>query len=486
MQIKKMINSELQIIMEIKIRPIIIPSDTPFINDILDRQSEIKNLTDLLVNIETPLVFAIDAKWGSGKTTFIKMWQADLATQEIFSLYFNAWETDFAEDSLIAFLGELNSSINHYLKKDSGKKKLWEKTKKIGGHIAKRSIPVAVKLGTAGIIDTDQIFEKELSDLSQKLADDAVNSYSKTKKLIDEFKINLKEILQANNETKQPIFVFIDELDRCRPTYALELLERIKHILDIDNLVFVLSLDKLQLCNSIKSVYGQELDSVGYLRRFIDIEYSLKAPNRENYIASIYKKLALEVFFESRKDHRDFYYEKDFLFKIFSVFADGFMLSLREIEQYFSRIYLVILSTKKNSHLYTPLLVALIFLKEKNSKLYLDFIDPLKNGDDVVRYFRGVISSDERIKIHEFAVLEGFIIASKKTRNNEIKSEIFIEHKKVLEGDKCSNEEKNYSETVIAVANRPLDWHNDIILENLVKRVEMAEQFNVDNCIYRI
>jgi predicted KAP-like P-loop ATPase len=99
--------------MEIKIRPIEIPSETPFVNDELDRQAEIKNLTELLVNIETPLVFTIDAKWGSGKTTFIKMWQADLSNQEIFSLYFNAWETDFAEDPLIAFLGELNSSINH-------------------------------------------------------------------------------------------------------------------------------------------------------------------------------------------------------------------------------------------------------------------------------------------------------------------------------------------------------------------------------------
>ena len=465
--------------MEIKIRPIEIPTDAPFINDNLDRQSEIKNLTDLLVNIETPLVFTIDAKWGSGKTTFIKMWKADLATQEIFSLYFNAWETDFAEDPLIAFIGELNSSINHYLTKDSGKKKLWEKTKTIAGHIAKRSIPVAVKLGTAGIIDTDKILEKELSDLSQKLADDAVTSYGKTKNLIDEFKKNLKEILQANKEHEQPIFVFVDELDRCRPTYALELLERIKHILDIENLVFVLSLDKLQLCNSIKSVYGQELDSVAYLRRFIDIEYSLKAPNRENYIASIYKKFGFEVFFESRKSYNEFHYEEGFLLKIFSLLADGFMLSLREIEQFFSRIYLVVLSTKVNTHLYTPLLVVLVFLKEKNSKLYFDFIDPLKNGDDVVRYFREVIPGNERIKINQLAVLEGFIIASKKPRYEEMKSEILMEHKKVVDGDNYSKEEKNYSETVIRVANQPIDWGSDIVLESLIKRVEMTEQFNL-------
>ena len=466
--------------MEIKIRPIEILSDSPFINDELDRQSEIKNLTDLLVNIETPLVFAINAKWGSGKTTFIKMWQVYLSKQDIFSLYFNAWETDFAADPLIAFLGELNSRINHYLKKDTGKKILWEKTKKIAGHIAKRSIPVAVKLGTAGIIDTDQLLEKELSGLSQKLADDAVNSYSQTKDLIDEFKKNLKEVLESSKEPKPPLFVFVDELDRCRPTYALELLERIKHILDIENIFFVLSLDKSQLCNSIKAVYGQDLDSVAYLRRFIDIEYSLKAPNRKNYIASIYKKFDLEAFFESRKEYKDFSYEKDSLLEIFNILADGFMLSLREIEQFFSRMYLVALSTKTNIHLYTPLLVILIFLKEKNSKLYLEFIDPLKNGDEVIRYFRKIIPDHERVKVFPFALLEGFIISSKKNRNEEINSEIFNEHKKVVEDGNSSKDEKYYSERVISITKAPIIWRSGIALESLVKRVEMTEQFNLN------
>jgi hypothetical protein len=466
--------------MEIKIRPIGIPSETPFVNDELGRQVEIKNLTDLLVNIETPLVFAIDAKWGSGKTTFIKMWQADLSNQEIYSLYFNAWETDFAEDPLIAFLGELNSSINHYLEKDTGKKKLWEKAKKIGGHIAKRSIPVAVKLGTAGIIDTDQLLEKEISGLSQKLADDAVNSYNKTKSLIDEFKKNLKEVFKSSKEPKQPIFIFIDELDRCRPTYALELLERIKHILDIENLIFVLSLDKSQLCNSIRAVYGQDLDSVAYLRRFIDIEYSLRAPNRKNYIASIYKKFGLETFFESRKGYRDFSYEKESLLKIFNILADGFMLSLREIEQYFSRIYLVILSTKINIHLYTPILVVMTFLKEKNSKLYLEFIDPLKNGDEVIRYFREVMQDHERIKVHHFALLEGFVIGAKKNRHEEINSEIFKEHIKISENEISSQDDRTYSDRVIRIAKEPIDWRSGIILDDLVKRFEMAEQFNLN------
>ena len=66
---------------------------------------------------------------------------------------------------------------------------------------------------------------------------------TKTKGAIAEFKISLKKALNENDNATENLFVFIDELDRCRPTYAIELLERIKHLLDIDGLVFILAMD---------------------------------------------------------------------------------------------------------------------------------------------------------------------------------------------------------------------------------------------------
>ena len=466
--------------MELKIRPIEIPSTEPFVNDELEREREVENLTNLLVNVKTPLVLAIDAKWGSGKTTFIKMWETSLSIKGIFSLYFNAWETDFAEDPLIAFLGELNSSIDTRLGNDTVKTKLWEKTKKIGCHIAKRSLPVAVKLATAGLVDADQLLEKELSELNKQLIDDAVKSYGQTKSLIDEFKVNLNEILlSSTKEYNGPIFIFIDELDRCRPTYALELLERVKHILDIDNLVFVLSLDRFQLGNSIKSVYGNDIDHVNYLRRFIDIEYSLRQPNRMNYIVSIYKKFGFEEFFDKRNKYEAFRYEKDSFLKIFNTLADGFNLSLREIEQFFTKMYLVILSTKENVHLYAPLLIILIFLKEKNNNLYSYYTNPSNNGDEIVLFFRKFINDNERVKMYHFALLEAFIIGSKKKINEEISSAIIVDHMKTLKNESSTSDEKYYAERVITIAKEPIDWRSGIHLEDLVKRVEMAEQFNV-------
>ncbi len=467
--------------MEIKVRPIEITTNDPFAHDDLDREPEISNLSELLVNVETPLVLALNAKWGAGKTTFVKMWQIYLETKGIVSLYFNAWEKDFASDPLIAFLGELNQSINTIIGKDKRKKKIWENTKKIGGHIAKRSIPVAVKLGTAGLVDADKLLEDELSGLTKKIAEDAVKNYEQTKGLVTEFKTSLNKIFEKEKDTvHMPIFVFVDELDRCRPTYALELLERIKHLLDIENLVFVLSIDKNQLCNSIKTVYGQDIDSINYLRRFIDLEYHLKTPNKEKYLLTIYKKFGFDSFFESRNAYDAFRYEKDSFWKILKILVDGFDLSLREIEQIFTKIYLVILSTKINIHLYTPLLLTLIFLKEKNSKLYFEYINPSSNGDEVIRFLRKIIPDEKRISMYPFALLEGFIIASKKNRHEESNSKILEEMKEIIVNEKSNHEQRGYADWVIEIVKKPIDWRSGIVLKDLIKRVEMAENFQME------
>ncbi|WP_081764293.1 P-loop NTPase fold protein [Sphingobium sp. Ant17] len=65
-----------------------------------------------------------------------------------------------------------------------------------------------------------------------------------------------------------PIFVVVDELDRCRPDYAIALLESIKHLFDVPGVVFVIALHGRQLTASIEAVYGAKFDATAYLRRF--------------------------------------------------------------------------------------------------------------------------------------------------------------------------------------------------------------------------
>ncbi|RYG88554.1 MAG: hypothetical protein EON58_19890 [Alphaproteobacteria bacterium] len=85
--------------------------------------------------------------------------------------------------------------------------------------------------------------------------------------------------LEAKTEVKLPLFILIDELDRCRPTYAIEMLEQVKHLFDIDNTIFLIATDGDQLAHSIRAVYGEGFDGAGYLLRFFHRHYRFESRN---------------------------------------------------------------------------------------------------------------------------------------------------------------------------------------------------------------
>ncbi len=66
------------------------------------------------------------------------------------------------------------------------------------------------------------------------------------------------------------LVIFIDELDRCKPTYAIKLLEQIKHYMMDDRITFVFSVNLEQLQHTIKCYYGADFDASRYLDRFFD------------------------------------------------------------------------------------------------------------------------------------------------------------------------------------------------------------------------
>ena len=99
---------------KIRVQPldIEIPEENPFQNDLLNRQKLIESLTHLVGSIEGPCVMAMDAPWGAGKTTFLKMWSQHLLNRGLSVVRFNAWETDFSEDPFVALCTELTENIH--------------------------------------------------------------------------------------------------------------------------------------------------------------------------------------------------------------------------------------------------------------------------------------------------------------------------------------------------------------------------------------
>ena len=240
----------------------------PFKGDRLGRAQYAVTLANIVnAYSETGCVLSVNGEWGTGKTTFIKMWQAYLMQQKYRTVYFNAWETDYIEDPLISLLGELKSII--------GDDEKFRKVSSSIGHVL-LSIGKSFVKNKAGI---------DIDDITSEISNQ-INAYSQQKTSFDDFKKALVEyVADVDEEEKLPVIFIIDELDRCNPHFAVKVLERVKHLFDIPNIVFVLPISKKQFEYSIQGYYGSDkIDATNYLRRFIDLECELPIPKHVSIV----------------------------------------------------------------------------------------------------------------------------------------------------------------------------------------------------------
>ena len=269
--------------MGIRIRPeeVEILPDKPFKHDLLDREEPAKFLTQLVSGIEGPCVMAIDAPWGAGKTTFLKMWSRLLRNKGFPVVEFNAWETDHAADPFVALVSEIKEGLSEF--KEEALKENLKKTTEAAMQVALRTIPGLIRTVSAGTVDVQPL---------ASYAEDRLNKYKKDQESIGAFRNKLQEMASALPQCKKrPLMILIDELDRCRPSYAIALIEVAKHLFDADHVVFVLSVNRAQLAHSIRALYGSRFDATGYLRRFFDIDFTLPDPNRNRFIKDLLRRI---------------------------------------------------------------------------------------------------------------------------------------------------------------------------------------------------
>lgn len=337
--------------------------DTLFRNDKLNRKQIIKDLTLVLENTKDPFTLAINASWGTGKTTFVKLWSKYLEINDIKSIYFSAWENDFSNDPLSVILAEINIYIKN---NESIKKTIKGKFKKIAEIASKvivNSTPSIIKILTAGLIEKEDMKEM-ISLLSENTTKLILDEYEEEKNKILEFKQEFCNFIKEISPNK-PFIIFIDELDRCRPLYAIDLLERIKHIFGIENVIFVLSIDKKELSNSIKSQYG-DIDTNEYLRRFIDLEFKLENKDLEGYCYALRQVFNVDKILTSKS--ADNIHMADYIINVIKCFD----LTPRQIDTFFIKFSVV---AKTTSNDYFLVIAFLILLDIKNHKLYEDFIN---------------------------------------------------------------------------------------------------------------
>ncbi|OLY76434.1 hypothetical protein AU074_18245 [Pseudomonas sp. ATCC PTA-122608] len=463
--------------MRLKNKNLEIPHDNIFLNDKLQRINSVKNLTLLLRNVSSPLVFSVNAPWGAGKTTYLKMLHASLIAENSKSIYFSAWETDFAVDPLLAFLGEMNSSLSRFLVGDSKKLKAWRKVKAAGVHIMRRSIPVGVKLATAGLIDADKLVEDEVGKVTESLSKDVIDAYSKNKEAISEFKKNVSEVLRAADGGVEKLYIFVDELDRCRPTYAIELLERVKHLLDIEGLVFVLALDKVQLAHSVKAVYGADFDALGYLRRFIDIEFSLPSTGTEFFINHLFDHFELDEYFGGRTAGETVY-DRESLLNSLKVVCSG--MSLRSIEQLFSKIKLISLTVANNQYFFPEFMVFLLSVKDNYPKIYSEFSRQEADGKELLSLIDKVFPGGDDQSVWTRQYLEAVIVSGKMRGARSWSENHVMLLKGIVNSNMVAPEKLEHSRRVLELIQNMNRMGGSVPLVELLSRIEMLSNFNFD------
>lgn len=455
-----------------------INKDNPFEMDKLKREEEAKVLTSLFDIVGNQMVLAINSSWGTGKTTFLKMWKVYLENEGYSAVYFNCWKNDFIDDPFIAFVEEFREQLDSEIIGREFK----EKASEVGMCLIKNISGVAMKIVKEKTgLDIEQIIS---GDDLESMAKSKLDNYTNAKNAVRDFKEELNLLGIRNIEkTNKPLIVFVDELDRCRPNFAIALLERVKHFFNVENIIFILGVDKESLGNSIKVVYGDSTDIDGYLTRFIDMEYTLNQECSKSYINFLMNKYDFNNIFEARKGLEGYSVENsasEFIDLTIDV-LNMFKFSLRDIEKVVANLYLVV-SINKSKYLYPYALVFLLALKKRNKNLYYKFkyktidIDGLVNELD---YNTNIVSWLNDYNSKGYIIEAHLIYLLNDNKRIESKKKL-IEDKKEKEGSYVYLDVNRYCIDVYEEMGKAYFMSDiDGMQKNIIQKIDMYDNYSI-------
>lgn len=339
--------------------------------NILNRNKNLFALLAFINGIEEQMILNLDGAWGSGKSVFLKQCEYLSTTKDniaslnpsdkiilntfkekYYTFYFNSWEHDLYNNPLESLISELlmklASENDFEAEIDNIKFEISKTLKRIGGKVLSRG----VKKITGDLIQLEDFTEKNEDVTSH------ITSIDSQKQAINEL------MKQLSNITGKRILIIVDELDRCKPSYAVELLEVVKHFFNHDDVIFLFGTNKQELEHTIKAMYGQGFNGYKYLNRFFDFEFSLPQIDKESY-------------FDNKFINSNSYYVNDIIKYCF----DYFNFTMRDINRFYSLFDIFTSASNWNQYdffidnILTPYAVS---LKINNGNDYNNFI----NGND--------------------------------------------------------------------------------------------------------
>ena len=329
-------------------------------NDPINRNQDIVYFYNILQAQELASAIAIDGRWGSGKTFFVRQTKMVInalnpsstideetkakATVRLpfpkndeenenysIAVYYDAWENDNDTEPVLSLIYEITKQLS-----------------------VDFSLPDISIVKTAGAI-IESISGHNINGIKDALtSEDPFKKFKKEKDVEQKIKDFFSCLLA---ERGNRLVIFIDELDRCKPTFAVHLLEQIKHYIYDDRITFVFSVNLEQLQHTIKNYYGVDFDSCRYLDRFFDLRISMPPANMEKFYS--------EIGLESR-------YCVDIVTKRI---INMYNFELREITRFYSQIKAAVYEPTHDSEKYD-----FSFADEKGRQIILMYIVPLLIG----------------------------------------------------------------------------------------------------------
>lgn len=303
--------------------------------DLLGRRSEADLLQNFIENESkaflktgrrSSIVLAIDAEYGQGKSWFLDRLSEQLALQHPVARI-DAWADDASEEPLTAFMASIDDALTPYLTTSKQLKDKLARAKvsalpvmgrllkgamikglsKVAGDSAEDAISDAFEGavqkakgtsedGTSGFAEAvegalDEV-GKEIDSLVDRRGAAMLAEYRQRRKSRIGFRRNMSELVIAIDGSEvdgsSPLIVIVDELDRCRPDYALKVLEEIKHFFEVRGVVFILAVHGEQLTASVEAVYGPNFDAKAYMQRFFSRTYKMRRLSVAEIVASYF------------------------------------------------------------------------------------------------------------------------------------------------------------------------------------------------------
>ena len=362
-------------------------------DDVLKRNEDVIHFYKLLYSLGGYSAIALDGQWGSGKTFFVnqvillakalnkntnfperEQILASLNVDECFKskfsndylvVYYDAWYNDNDEDPLLSVLFEICRQGNKDFSLPG------EKLEKMGNILSQ-----VFKIGTR--IDLKEIVEAFKSH--NKLAEYAS---------MREYNDKITELLNTISDGK--VLLFIDELDRCKPSYAVKLIENVKRYFNREDFICVYSLNMQQLQYTIKNFYGADFDAHKYLDRFFTLNVPMPEVNKMEFMKSITGSYNDNLFEEVRRELPLMY---NFQLREILHFVEQLHLAMGNITEKLGALYSGFSDERLKAVMYTYIVPLVIALKIHDINLYAEFVSG-KNIQPLIDLF-----NRERIDNH--------------------------------------------------------------------------------------